>query len=255
MNGSNSSQVAGLKELAKQNPLFFAGLAVIIVLIAFFWNALFLILRGLFYAAIVLALIFVVILVLAKIRYSKPSVKILFAEKKKILRTIRIAEKKYMKRKLSEKDFNSLFREKQKELIEVEALLDQQYNKESSEKVNKQLLDVQVKKRHVLKDLLDEKMRLIKEMDLMEKRYLKRKIDAKTYQLLVQRNQKELIELEASIKGIYEEANISKVMDNLKQKLSSLDKQNKVRKKTMEEKEEEEQLKVAKDIAEQVSGK
>jgi len=255
MNERVEETVERLSELVREKPLVFAAVVIVIFLIVLFWNLLFLVLRGLLFAAIALAIIFGSILLAAKLRYRKPSLKSLFRKKKKLLRAIKIAEKRYMRRKLSEKDFNKFFKEKQSKLIEVEALIDQQYNKENSEKVDKQVLEVQAKKRHVLRNLLDEKRRIIKEIDLAEKRYLRRKIDAKTYQQLVQKNQKELIDLEASIKGIYEEANISKVMSNLKQKLLDLEKKKKEKKKDRKHKAEEKQVQVAKEIAEQVSGK
>jgi len=242
-----------LEEIARENPLVFAAAAIVVLLVALLWNALFLVLRGLLFATIALALIFGAILLWAKIHYRKPSLKSLFAEKKRLLEAIRIAEKKYMQRKLSEKDFNGIFKEKQRLLIGVEAMIDQQYNRESSEKIGREILDVQAKKRHVLRELLDEKMRLIREMDLMEKSYLKRKIDSKTYQEMVQKNQHELVEIEADIKSIYEEANVSKVMSSLKEKLAELEKRKKESKKKKKDAEEQKQIRVAKEIAEQIS--
>ena len=92
-----------------------------------------------------------------------------------------------------------------------------------------------------------------KEMDLAEKRYLKRKLDAKTYQALVQKNQETLIQLEAQIKHLYSEANIQKVMDSLKERLSDLEGEKRDNKKKKEKGIRAEELQIASDIADQLS--
>jgi len=247
--------VEGLKETARENPFAFVVVAFGLLLAAVFWNVLLLVLRGFLYTAIALVVIFGAILLFLKLHYRSPSLKALFAEKKRLLNAIKIAERRYMQRKLSEKDFNKIFKEKQQRLIELEATIDQKYNREKKQEIDKELLSVQTKKRHILRSLLDEKKRVIKEMGIAEKRYLKRRIDAKTYQNLVQKNQQRLIELEASIREMYSEASISKVMKNLKQKIRELKKQKKTKAKKKATLKKEEQLQVALEIAEQVSKK
>ncbi len=242
-------------DLARENPLVFAGMAAALVLLAIFWNATLLVLRGLLYTGIVLAVVFGAIMLWAKVKYRKPSLRALFSEKKRLLSAIKIAEQHYMKRKLSEKDFNRIFKGKQKRLIEVEAFIDQQYNQENKEKIGKEIFAVQTKKRHILKSLLDEKRRLIREMDIAEKRYLKRMIDAKTYQDLVQLNQQRLVEFEANIMVLYNEANVSKVMSCLRQKFSKLEAKKKTKKREKVKDEREQGLQIAKEIAEQISRK
>ena len=241
--------------LARENPLVFAGIAAVVLIIALFWNALLFVLKGLLYTGIVLAVLFGAILLLVKVKYRKPSLRALFSEKKRLLGAIKIAEQGYMKRKLSEKDFNRIFKIKQKSLIEIEAFIDQQYNQENKEKIGKEILAVQTKKRHILKSLLDEKRRLIREMDIAERRYLKRMIDAKTYQDLVQLNQQRLVELEANIMVLYNEANVSKVMSCLRQKLSELEARKKTKKGKKEKDEGKQELQIAKEIAKQISRK
>jgi len=241
-----------LKNFAKENPLALAAIAVIIFIAAVFWKTLLVVFQGLLYAAIALALIIAVILLWAKLHYRRPSLKKLFSEKKRLLLAIKISEKQYMRRKLSERDFNKIFKEKQKRLIEVEALIDQLYSKKKKEKFDEKLLDVQTKKRHILQQNLDEKKCIITEMGFAEKRYLKRKIDAKTYQSLVQKNQQRLIDIEAEIKELYDEASISKIMGNLKKKLSRIEEKKKKGKKTGSKTEKEHQIEIANELAEQV---
>lgn len=246
--------VKKLKGIATNNPLVFAAASIVIVMMLVFWNLVFSVVRAFLFAAIAMALIVILIGIWLKVKHRRPALKELFSEKKGLLAKIRLAEKKYMKRKLSEKDFNKIFKDSQKRLIHVEALIDQAYYKEKKE-LDKELLSVQTKKRHILKSLLDEKRQLVKEMNITEKRYLRRKLDAKTYLDLVQKNQELLVELEARIKVLYDEANISKVMENLKARLSEIDKNRKKKstRKTVSEKEQ--LLQIAKEITEQVSRK
>ncbi len=251
MNQKIGESLKQVKGLFRQQPFILVLIALLVLGIMVFWNTLVVILQGLLYTTLALLAVFVALLLVLKVHYRSPSLKELFAEKKRVLETLKIAEQKYMKRKLSENDFNKIFKEKQQKLIKIEALIDQQYNKENRAAINKELLAVQSKKRHILQSLLDEKRRLLKEMDLMEKRYLRRKIDAKTYQDLVQKNQQSLIEIEAHIKQLYNEANVEKVMEALKQKLAQLDEKKKKKFKSKKE----EQLAIAKEIAEQVAKK
>ncbi len=246
-------RIEALKELILQYKLIIAGVLIVAIVIAFAWSTVFVILRGVMFALIALFAIFAVILIWVKLRYKQPTLKKLFGEKKRILRVIKIAEQRYMRRKLSEKDFNKLFKDKQKKLIEVEAMIAKQYDKEKP--ADKSILDVQAKKRHILKGLLDEKKSVIKELDIAEKRYLKRKLDAKTYKDLVQKNQHRLIELEATIKELYNDANISKVMDLLKQNLSLLEDQKRTGKKKKSKDDRQKKIDIAQEIADQISKK
>lgn len=252
----------------EKKRLFFAAAAAIIVIAVFalFWGFLRFVVLGFAYALAAIAVVIVVVLVWTKLHYKEPSLKALFAEKKTLLAAIKIAEKQYLRRRLSEADFNGIFKEKQRRLIEVEALIDELYSSEKKEKIDEGLLAVQAKKRHILKGLLDEKRRLLKEIDLAEKSYLKRKIDVATYKALVEKNQHALVDLEANIKELYDEANVSKVMLNLKERLSELEGKEKAGKKEkvnserkkMQKKTKSERKKIlgiASDIADQVSKK
>ncbi len=233
---------------AKQNPAYIVIIALIALAILFLWQAI-------LFTAITLAAIVVAVLAVMKIRYRKPSLKELQAQKNQLLAAIKIAEQRYFQRKLSEQDFSKIFKEKQQQLIKIEALIDQQYNKEKGAAVSDELRDVEAKKRHILQGLLEEKKRIVKEMDIAEKRYLQRKIDAATYQALVQKNQEKLIELEATIKQLYAEGGVQKVMQGLKQQLHSIEQEKKKRKKEREKSEKEKEMEIAEEIMQQVMGK
>ena len=245
------------EKLAANKKLLFAAAAAIILLAVFalFWGSIGFVVLGFAYALVAMSAAIAVVLVWAKLHYRKPSLKMLFAEKKTLLAAIGIAEKQYLRRKLSETDFNGIFKEKQRRLIEVEALIDELYNSEKKEKIDEGLLAVQAKKRHILKGLLDEKRRLVKEIDLAEKSYFKRKIDIATYKALVEKNQHALIDFEANIKELYDEANVSKVMVNLKESLSELEGRKKAGKQKKAKSEREKIQDIASDIADQVSKK
>ncbi len=243
-----------LKDTVKERPLTFVVIAIAILAVLLFWKTILRVFFGLFLAAIALLAILGIVLLWIKIKYSQPSYNALVSEKKTVLHAIKIAERRYMKRKLSEKDFNKIFKEKQTALIKVEAKINELSAKANEKEIDEELLAVQTKKRHVLKNLLDQKRRLLKEMNIAERLYLRRKIDSKTYQVLVQKNQKNLIDLEAEIKQLHSEANIVRVMEDLKQNISNMEsgKLKKKRKKRREKRAKE--IRIAKEIANQVKG-
>ncbi len=245
MQPSRSKETRGFFFTSLKNPFFILFVIAAALLVFFFWKAI-------LYAFGALVAIFVLLLITVKIYFKKPGLKRLFREKDRLLHEVNIAEKRYMRRKLSEADFNKIFKEKQKQLIGLEALIDQQYNKERKVAITADLQAVQAKKRHILQEMLEEKKRLIKEMDIAEKRYLKRKLDSKTYQALVQGNQEKLITLEAQIKQLYSEANIQQVMTSLKQRLSTLEKNQAEKKKKKKMSERERELQIAAEIVEQL---
>ncbi len=230
---------------AKGNKVGAGIIALGIIAVFLFWEAF-------LFTAIALVFIFGVIFLAVKLRYKKPNIKQLFGEKKKLLDEIKIAEQHYMKRRMAEKEFTQFCKEKHKQLIEIEALIDQEYNKQKGVPVSDEMLAVQTKKRHILKELLEEKNRVFKEMNLAENSYLHRKIDVPTYQAIIQKKQQHAIELEAQIKQIYAEANVAKVMENLRQQLSQLDQKKKEQKKKHEMTEREKELEIAREIVEQI---
>jgi len=246
--GVNKEAFRKAVKWAKRNPAYAAAIAAAALGVVFFWEAV-------LFTGAVLAAIFAAIVVVVKLRYRKPSLKEMFAQKSRLLDEIKIAEQRYMKRKMAEKDFNAFFKEKQRLLIGLEATIDQEYNRQKGEPVTEEMLAVQTKKRHILKELLSEKQRIAKELNLAENSYLRRKIDAATYEAIVQKEQQHLIALEAQIKRIYSEANISKVMENLKNQLAANEEKKKTDKKKRELSEREKELQIASEIAEQIGAK
>lgn len=203
----------------EESPAFFMTLALAMLIVLFFRNIVTLLLEGLFFASVALLVFFAAFIVWLKASYGKPTMVQLLARKNRVVDSLMIARQKYMKRKLNEKEFNRFFVQKQRQLIELEARMAQIEDKRHSSDVSSQVSKVSAKKRHVLRNFLDEKKRLVKELEIAETSYLKRKINAGAYQELVQTNQEKLIEIEAEIKSLHREDSVSKVMDNLKRGL------------------------------------
>ncbi len=205
-----------IRRAIDESPLFYITLALAMLIVLFFRNIVQLLLHGLFFAGVALFVIAAAFLVWARANYMPPSLKSLNAEKNRLADAIEIARKKYMHRELSETGFNKISKEKQVRLIEVEALIEQHYEKASKKAVDRQLLAVQAKKRHLLRALLGEKKRILKELDIAKDSYLKRKLDARTYKAMAQKKQLGLIELEAEIKNLFREEAKSRVLANKK---------------------------------------
>ncbi len=242
-----------LREIIKalqKNPLIIGGIAALALAIVFFTPA-FLAIGG---ALLLLALLLGLGLLYVKIKYKTSSLKEVMVQKKVVLREISLLEKQYMKRQLSKKDFIEIFREKQTRLIELEAQIDEKFNKETfPEKIeDPQIKELAAKKRHIVNELLSGKRRLLKEMDITQKLYLKRKIDGPTYQKLIRDRKQKLIELEAQVKEIYGEEDVNHVMGELKERLSSVESQRKKASKKKKKISEDEEFEIASEIVEQL---
>jgi len=239
------------RQEVEKSPVFYITIALAMLAVLLFRNALEFLLEGFVFLPLGLLVITLAFLLLVKKRPGKMPLKKLLREKKVILTALDVAKKRYMRRKLSEESFNSIFREKQKRLIEIEALIGQQADSKGRKLVDQKLLAVRAKKRHFLKAFLEEKSRLVRELELAEKGYLRRKIDASTYKGLVEENQKRLVELDAGIVELYSEANISKIMKRLKKRLAKLEGLKKRKPKTGKE----EIIRIVDEVAEQASKK
>jgi hypothetical protein len=204
-------------------------------------------------AVLVLGLLVIFILVIVKLLYEGPSLKELMAQKRTLLTEIDILEKNYMKRKISKREFIELFRKKQTKLIEMEALIDEKFNKEKlPAKTARGVEELAARKKHLVAELLGEKKRTLKEMEIAQRHYLKRKFDAATYQKIISEKRQRLIELEAQLQQIYGEESISQVMEELKQRLALVERQRKQQLKERRKTKYREESEIAAQIAEQV---
>ncbi len=205
--------------------------------------------------AIAVAVIIGVGLLAIKIKYRGTSMKDLMTQKRRILHELEILEKDFMKRKLSKKDFVEIFRKKQTELIKLEALIDESFNKEHLPDVkDSKIMELAAKKRHIVQELLSDKRRLLKEMEITQKLFLKRKVDSDTYQKLIRDRKQKLVELEGQLKEIYGEESVKQVISDLKKRLSSVEKQRQDMAVKKRQDIDAEDLEIASEIIEQLRG-
>ncbi len=224
-----------LRQSVEESPAFYITIALAMLIVLFFQNIVELLLQGLFFAAVALLVMSASFLLWVRANY-RPSMAMLLAKRSRVSDAIEIARKKYMSRQLPAKAFNRIFLEKQKALIEVEAQIQQMQDAGGRKKLGREVKGVKARRRHVLKSLLQQKKQTLKQLEIAESSYLKRKIDAKTYREMVEADQKKLIELEADILNVYKEDEVEKVRERLRKKLS---KKRKKKKKLNRKKREE----------------
>jgi hypothetical protein len=229
-------------ESIRARPLIIVGIIVLALLLIFFWQAF-----------VVLAILIGLVLIFLKLKYRQTPLKDLLAEKKIILSEIKLLERDYMKRKMSKEDFIGIFRRKQKEIIGLEALIDQRFNKEKlPSKKDSAVQEITAKKRHIVESILTDKRRTLREMEIAQKMYFKRKIDVATYQKLIMDKREKLIGFEAKLKQIYGEESISHVLDDLKKRLANVEKQRIDEAKKKDQAVSDKEREIAEQIAEQL---
>jgi len=231
-------------EKAKENPK--TTLAVLAFL------AFFLIFPTVLLVLIIITIIFGAGLLAVKLVYGEPSLKELFRKKRQINAELKLLEANYLKRKISPETYNKIFREKQSQLIKLEAQISESYNTSLGKAGGKELKEVTAKKRHVLNNLLAEKRKTLNEMKIAERKYLKRAIDNSTYKRIVQENQQKLIELEVKIKDLYSQQNIENTLKEMKSKLAEADAREAAEERAKRRAEIEEIRRTVQELAEQM---
>jgi len=153
--------------------------------------------------------------------YSKEvSLEILGERKEQLLGEIRAAENKWRKRKVSEKVFMEMNEENQKKLVTLEAEIELKKVEESINRtLHEKAADLTESEKAQLETLLKEKEILMREAKVAKKKYLKRKLDEKTYQGISTVQQKRLIVIETKIKMLYR-AEARKIMEKAKAELA-----------------------------------
>jgi len=89
-------------------------------------------------------------------------------------------------------------------------------------------------------------------MEVSQKFYLKRKIDASMYQKLILEKQKSLVGLEAQLQHIYEEENVSQIVKAMKSRISGIELQRKREAENAQKQKDKNELDMAEEIALQV---
>lgn len=121
------------------------------------------------------------------------------------------AENQFLKNKISKNTFDKITKDKNAELIKIEAKIDSDKKTRMSSEDAIILEDISKDKKDILKGLLEEKRRKVHELNLSEKGYLKRKIDEKTYKKISEEVKAEIISIEGKIKAIQKSDKIDKI--------------------------------------------
>jgi len=149
--------------------------------------------------------------------------------KSELLEELKAAEKKYLKHEIDKPTFDKISREKNAELIKLEAESDTKKKETMNFAEAKAMESVSKDKRKVLSDLMDQKQKKVHELKLAERGYLKRKIDEKAFKKMNSDIKQEMISIEGKIKAIQKSEEIEKIRAKLlegareiaKQKVSS----------------------------------
>ncbi len=211
------------------------------------------------YASIGIAIIFIIFIIIFISKYKpgvkdkkskyKKEVKIESSESDKqivnkkeledkrdsIIQELKEAENQFLKNKISKETFNKITKDKNAELIKLEANIDVSKKLSMSIEDAKILEEVSTDKKNVLKGLFLEKQRKVHELQLTEKGYLKRKIDESTYKKISEDVKSEIISIEGKIKALQKSEEIQKLKKQLLIGAKEITKQQKSSKKRIEE--------------------
>jgi hypothetical protein len=170
----------------------------------------------------------VLVLVIAGVVFStKGKAKVLQAQRQKALIELKEAEKQFLQHKIDKSTFDSISQENNSSLIKIESELDSFKQKNMAKDEIKQVELIASDKRRILLELLQQKQLKVHELKLSEQSYLKRKIDADTFEKIASRIKKEIISVEAQIKAISESEEIEKLKVQLKEGAKEIAKQRK----------------------------
>ena len=169
----------------------------------------------------------------------------LLDERRRVSTELKEAEKNFLKHKIDRTTFDSISRERNSDLIRIEAEIDA--HKHRGLKSNELDLAkvVSIDKRKIISGLLDEKQKKVYELKLAEAGYLKRRISEEVYQKISSEVKKEIIAIDSQVKVICESEEISRLTESLKQGATEISKQQKLsdeRKKQDYKKEMEEEI-------------
>jgi uncharacterized membrane protein len=148
-----------------------------------------------------------------------------------LIQELKEAETQFLKNKISKETFDKISKEKNADLIRIEAQLD------TNKKVNmgieeiKAIDSMSANKKNVLKGLLEEKQRKIYELQLTEKGFMKRKLDESTYKKISEEVKSEIISIEGKIKALQKSEAIDKIKKELIEGAKEIKKQQKSTKK------------------------
>ena len=142
----------------------------------------------------------------------------LLEEKRKIEGTIAEAEKKVLQREMNEEAFRGFSFKKQKELVVIESKIVSLKEKEGLGS-EAEMQQVASRKKHVLKELLRQKKAVEAELQISEKKYLRRELREQEFFEMQRNTQSKLLEIDAEIRNLFSGENIDAVLNEMQQKL------------------------------------
>ena len=163
-------------------------------------------------------------------------------ERRIVENQLKEAETKYLKHKINQDTYDSVTQDSHQKLIEIEAEMDMLKQKDLSVVKGRKMQYVSNDKQVVLDKLFKEKSSKVYQIRLAEKKYLKRQIDAKTYQKIKSDVDKEIISIDSKIKALHKADEIDKIKLEMKASLAEVEKQQNISSKRIGEQLEEDIL-------------
>jgi hypothetical protein len=145
--------------------------------------------------------------------------------REEITQELKEAEKRFLKHKIDKETFDKISKEKNAELIRLEAELDTKKKERLNFEEAKALDTVSKDKRQVLSGLMEQKQKKVHELKIAERSYLKRKIDEKTFKKISSEVKQEIISIEGKIRAIHKSEEVEKLKSQLKEGAREIAKQ------------------------------
>jgi len=208
----------------KESAMLSSGIILVVLasasILFFFWKwALILVLQ--------LVVLVGSLILIARFFSGRDTIKSLYRQKRSIEEELKLAEKQYLKREISEKDFRGINEKKQIQLVKISAKIRRMQAKEVAKELSsgESFEEFAPKKKHLLKKMAEEKKDLMRERKLIETKYQKRLISSESFLELLRQNKSQEIEVDAGIQEIYSEELIRRTMMELKQSIKEMEKE------------------------------
>jgi len=176
---------------------------------------------------IVIVIVLVVLSLKGRVKEKKPDeVKVDLKEKRQqLIGELKAAEKSFLRHKIDQKTFNTISKDKNKELIQLESEIDAERKQAMSVEDANKLDSVAKDKKKIINDLLDQKKKKVYELKIAEKSFLKRKIDENVYKKLCTDINKEIIDIDGKVNAIQTANEIEKIQVQLAEGAKEIAKQ------------------------------
>lgn len=147
---------------------------------------------------------------------KKSPIDALLDERRRVSNELAEAERNFLRHKIDKPTFDAISRERNSDLIRVEAEIDAHKHTGLGKEELKAMENVSSDKRKIISGLLEEKQKKVYELKLAESSYLKRKISEEVFQKISSEVKKEKISIDSQIKSIQDSEEISHLKANLK---------------------------------------